>query len=302
MKKVSVILTTYNSAKFIANTIGSILSQEGLKEQFDIEIIVVDDHSTDNTCEIIRQFPVKLITSEKNSGGPNKGRNVGLGLASGDFICHNDHDDLWHPQRMLKILPYLEMAAIVTSGFLVEDLKTNIRTEYRLSNKDPYKYFLPNETFIKKLTKSLQCQHTFLSSIIYRKELKHILFEEHFGKVDFDWILRLFHHQDSIEVNELLYTRKKYGENLSLDEQYRIIDTFYSLMSIQQFYNQYPREVEISHKRIYGTLARYYYYIGKMPLARRYLKRSGFTIKNVLYYLTSYFGAEWVRKNVHIYD
>jgi len=303
MKKVSVIITTYNSAGYIEKAIRSIIDQKGAGSLFEMEVIVIDDHSSDNTVEILQRFPIRVITSETNSGGPNRGRNIGLRLAQGDYICHSDHDDLWHPDRIASLLPYLEIAPIVTSGFEVENVIQNDPPRIiRMKSNDPYKLFTENETFLKKLTKSLDAQNTYLSSIIYRNQLKDVLFEEHFGKVDFDWILRLFHRQPSIEVNEVLYTRLKDGSNLSLDEKYRITDTFYSLMSIQEYYPEYPREVVIAHKKIYGSLARYYYFVGNMPQARRFLKRSEFSLKTLAYFLSSYAGSSLVKKYFHIYD
>jgi len=302
MKKISVILTTYNSAKHIEQTIESIISQQGKDIDFEIELIVIDDHSTDKTVEIIRKFPTKLIISEVNSGGPNRGRNIGIELATGDYICHSDHDDIWHHDRIMTLLPYLEKAPIVTSGFAVQDSALGEIREICLRNDRSHKEFAVNETFIGKLTKSHRAQNTYLSSIIYSNRLKYILFEEHFGKVDFDWVLRLFHNNSSIEVTKILYTRLKDGANLSLNEQYRIIDTYFSLMSIQEYYTLYPHEVSISHHRIYGSMARYYYFVGNMAMARQYLKRSGLTLKTIAYYITTYMGSKLVKKYFHIYD
>ena len=94
MKKcVSVIVTTYNSEESIERTLNSILKQEGIGEVFDIELIVVDDHSTDNTPAILKEFDATILTTAHNTGGPNVGRNMGLKRATGDFICIIDHDD-----------------------------------------------------------------------------------------------------------------------------------------------------------------------------------------------------------------
>src|SRR5690606_14350417 len=99
-------------------------------------------------------------------------------------------------------------------------------------------------------------------------------FEENFGMVDYDWGLRLFHNNDSIEVCESLYFRHVEQKNLSLNETYRIKDFYFSLMFIEQYLHLYPKEVKIAYKRIHGSRARYYYLNNNMKLARFYLLRS----------------------------
>lgn len=89
---VSVIIPVYNAEKFIEETIGSVLSQS-LKN---IEIILVDDGSTDNSLKICEQFlqkdlRIKLLRQE-NSGVSNA-RNNGLELANGEYIFFMDSDD-----------------------------------------------------------------------------------------------------------------------------------------------------------------------------------------------------------------
>jgi len=91
--KVSIIIPTYNSAEFISRSVSSALNQT-LKE---IEVIVIDDHSTDNTEEIIKKFEndkrLKYISLSENKG-PGAARNIGLDLAKGEFIGFIDSDDL----------------------------------------------------------------------------------------------------------------------------------------------------------------------------------------------------------------
>ncbi len=103
--KISVIITTYNSEQFISRTIQSILNQEKKDIDFELEIIVVDDCSTDNTKSIVKQYDnIVFIENKKNSGGPNKGRNIALQKCTGDYICIVDHDDEWLPLKMSKQL------------------------------------------------------------------------------------------------------------------------------------------------------------------------------------------------------
>ncbi len=260
-----------------------------------LEVIAVDDCSTDNTVQILSRYDLKLIVNGKNSGGPNNGRNIGLKVSEGDFICIADHDDVWHKDKMETLLPFLEQAPIISSGYVVNDQSRKTKTE-RVASNELVSYYKRNETFLKKLTKSLKGQKAYIGSLIFSKKLKKIYFEEVFGVVDYDWILRLFHQQESIEVNKALYTRNVYGSNLSLDEDYRRKDFYYSLLAIEYFENDYPQQVGLSYKKIHGSRARYYYLVGNMEKARFYFRKAPFSIKIVLYYLTTYFGASLVKR------
>ncbi len=94
---VSVILPTYNGELFIADTLQSVLDQT----YKNLEVIIIDDASTDRTVEIIRSFNddrIKLYVNETNLGiGENS--NKALSLATGEFIMMQDHDDISSPSR-----------------------------------------------------------------------------------------------------------------------------------------------------------------------------------------------------------
>ena len=85
--KISVVIPTYNSAKTLAASLRSVFSS--LVKPF--EIIIVDDHSTDKSAEIAKQFPVKLISLEKNYGS-GYARNIGVNNSSGEIVFFMDAD------------------------------------------------------------------------------------------------------------------------------------------------------------------------------------------------------------------
>jgi glycosyltransferase involved in cell wall biosynthesis len=303
MKKVSIILTTYNSEKSIQRTLDSIHNQKGLNSQFEIELIVVDDCSTDKTVDILKENDIDYLSTVKNSGGPNRGRNIGLEKASGNYICIMDHDDEWHPNKVASQLPLFDKAPIVTSGHTIIDLVNNkkCRRVNGTQSKKNYILYDKNVTFLSRLTKSNKGQHSYIGTIMYKSELKSIFFEEHFGMIDFDWLLRLFHNQSSVEVCDSLCNRYVYGNNLSLNETYRMRDFYYSLMTIEQYSLDFPNEVRISYKKIHGSRARYYYLVGEMKKARFYFLRSLINLKTIMYYFTTFFGANFVRRRFNIF-
>lgn len=301
MKKVSVILTTYNSENFIGRAIDSILNQKGLGEAFQLELIVVDDGSRDQTQQILSNYKIKFLTTGINSGGPNKGRNLGLRAATGDYICIADHDDEWVPDKIITQLPYLEKVPIVSSGYILINSKSGKKTERVSFSTQPYIFYGKNQTFLTKLKKSGKGQKTYLGSLIYRSNLKNILFEEDHGVLDYDWVLKIFENNDSVEVCRSLYFRYVDGSNLSLNEGYRLKDFNYSLAFIIKYKEIYPREYSTSYKKIHGSLARYYYVVSNMKLARFYFLKSGFSIKTMAYYLTTYCCSEYVKRKFDVF-
>ena len=105
---ISVIVPTWNGAKLLPNAIRSILTQEGAGEAFDLEVIVIDDCSPDDTPEVIRQFPTVRYHRLPENGGLSRARNAGLEFATGDYIGYLDDDDLWLPFKLRLQLPLLE--------------------------------------------------------------------------------------------------------------------------------------------------------------------------------------------------
>lgn len=105
---VSVIIPTYNRAKLLIQSLGSVYGQDGAGEQFDIEIIVIDDASSDNTAETLKGFPdIKYLRFEENRGMA-AARNAGIRVSSGKYIAFLDDDDLWLPHRLRVQIPVLE--------------------------------------------------------------------------------------------------------------------------------------------------------------------------------------------------
>ena len=118
---VSVIIPTYNRAHLIGRAIQSVLNQT----YQDFEVIVVDDGSTDNTEEVIKEYQeqdrrIRYIRHEKNKGG-SAARNTGIKLAKGKYIGLLDDDDEWLPEKlekqMRKFQNSSEKVGVIYSGF-----------------------------------------------------------------------------------------------------------------------------------------------------------------------------------------
>ena len=104
--KISVIIPTYNSEQFIEITIKSIQEQSIGFEN--IELILIDDKSTDNTPEIIKKYTenYKNITTyplKEKAGAPGDARNIGIQKAKSPYLMFMDHDDKY-PKTALETL------------------------------------------------------------------------------------------------------------------------------------------------------------------------------------------------------
>lgn len=96
--KVTVIIPTYNSEEFLDSTIESVMNQSFGFEN--IELILVDDYSTDNTPELINSYcskyeNIKTYKSGKKTGTPGRARNIAIDNSDSEYIMFLDHDDLY---------------------------------------------------------------------------------------------------------------------------------------------------------------------------------------------------------------
>jgi glycosyltransferase involved in cell wall biosynthesis len=98
----SVIIPVYNGERFLVDAIRSVLAQDYRP----IEVIVVDDGSTDRSCEIAESFQEIRCVRQSNAGVA-AARNAGLSAATGDFVAFLDQDDEWTPHNLTTQIGYL---------------------------------------------------------------------------------------------------------------------------------------------------------------------------------------------------
>ena len=156
--QLSVIILNYNVRYFLEQCVSSV--QEALVN-IDSEIIVVDNHSSDDSCEMIKsRFPnVKLIENNSNLGFP-KGNNIGVAQANGDYVCILNPDTVVAEDTFKKILAFAEKQEnigivgcklIDGSGNFLPESKRGIPTPFVALTKifGLYKLF-PNSKFFNR--------------------------------------------------------------------------------------------------------------------------------------------------------
>jgi glycosyltransferase involved in cell wall biosynthesis len=95
---VSVVTPVYNGAKFLAAAIESVLTQSHQH----IELILIDDGSTDDSPELIDSYGSRVVTVRQKNKGVGHARNAGILRARGDFVAFLDQDDWWTPDKVEK--------------------------------------------------------------------------------------------------------------------------------------------------------------------------------------------------------
>jgi len=125
MPKVSVIMPTFNRAWIIERAIKSVLEQS----YKDFELIIINDGSTDNTGSVLEKFDdgrISIVKLETN-GGLSHARNIGLKMATGEFVAYLDSDNIWYKDFLkVSIESFDDQTKMVYSGqnmFLVGGTK-----------------------------------------------------------------------------------------------------------------------------------------------------------------------------------
>jgi glycosyltransferase involved in cell wall biosynthesis len=159
MVSVSAIIPAFNASSFISETIDSVACQTF----HDVEIIVVDDGSSDKTVSYVRKFgkAVKLIT--QSNEGPSEARNRGVHEAAGEFVAFLDADDVWEPEKLSR-----QLAAIGEGDGLCYTDRINFGQLGALSELQSDGVFQPSGDVYRDL---LLCNFITTSSVLMRRQL-----------------------------------------------------------------------------------------------------------------------------------
>lgn len=227
---ISIIIPVYNGEKYIADTIKSVIDQT----YKNWELIIVDDGSTDNTADIVKQFNDSRISYiKKNNTGVSDTRNVGANLAKGEILCFLDADDVWLPQNLEKKLSKLtkeQDSILVTSPMYLWDERTDYQNCKIIGKPtfDEWKEFRELRN-ISIPSSVLMYKNYFLEAGMFDTKIS--------TSADFDLVIRLrelgkftyvneplllyrchpsqMHNNIALYKHDMIYILKKYKSNIN---------------------------------------------------------------------------------------
>lgn len=210
---VTVIMPNYNGARFIAESIQSVLGQTFT----DFELMLVDDGSTDTSVSIANEYAksdrrIKIIMNEKNRG-QSYTLNRGISAATGEFICFIDSDDIFRPTRLEKLVGSLENAKSsvgYTDVFLIDpDGRTTSGSFLGTKRLPPTGYAYPYF-----LTQWCWGLGIFMSHISTIREIGCFDESLDWGN-DFDYVLRLTGNHKIVLIPEALYGYRLHSQSMT---------------------------------------------------------------------------------------
>lgn len=207
---VSIVVPVYNSKLFIADTIATVQAQS----YSNWELLLIDDCSTDNSVELIKQLKkddkrIKLISMERNSGAA-LARNMGIDTAKGQYLAFLDADDIWASTKLEKQVIFMQKAKSVFSFTSYEFAEEN-------GSPTGKKVYVPTAlSYGEALKRSAIFTSTVLInlSIISKSDLMMPNYK--IGEETATWWHLLKQYGDAQGVNEILsFYRRGSGGTLS---------------------------------------------------------------------------------------
>ena len=212
---VSVIMPVYNGYDYLNISLKSVMSQTYKK----IELIIIDDCSSDNSAEIITQYAKEyqnvIVLKNAINQGCSKSRNLGILASKGEYIAFIDQDDYWYPTKIER-----QIANILESNCAMTccDVEYSYKNLYVYSKSDiPKNFHLQNK---KRQIEILLCCNfldSFSCVVIARKCIESIglLDDNCYGSDDYEYWLRLIKDHNISCLKDILVKKTEHENNYS---------------------------------------------------------------------------------------
>lgn len=221
--KVSVIITSYNYEQYIQDAVKSVLNQTFT----DFELIIIDDSSTDNSVEIIKQIKdsrVKFIQNDKNYGLKYSVQKA-LELAQGEWIAFLESDDLWVPETLETRLNYAEKYSDV--GIIFNDVEEFGDEEWLKAVKNNFirtRNILNKIKFPKNIFYNINVHNlimTFSSVMIKREYFKNLNFNTPIDALLDWWIyIHISYYTKAFYIKEKLTKWRQHRQSYILKKKH----------------------------------------------------------------------------------
>ncbi len=295
--KVSIIVPVYNTEKYIRETLDSLINQS----YKNIEVIIVDDGSTDSCCSIYNEYcnrDSRFSAYKKKNEGLGLTRNYGMGLATGDYLTFLDSDDWYsydHIYNMINIIGTKELPDVILGGCTYCSADGTSQNEFLHSESqancvdDIIQAFLlpmigPEGNSNTELSVPMSvCFNLYKTEIIRKKDLRFISEKEVVGEDLFFNIAFLSSAERAIATSETGYNYRMNPKSISRSykpERFSRTEKFYPLLI--QYEEKYGIDDCGFSRAKRGSLSKYRALINLISNSDMSYNRKRKEIKNVL--------------------
>ena len=282
MNLVSVIIPAYNRGKYICQAIESVLNQT----ISDIELIVVDDGSSDDTRKKIKPYLKKINYIYTERGGPAHARNIGMKNSTGEYIAFLDSDDLYYPYKSALQADFLDKyqdIALVYTEFSAFD-DNNSWNEFNLKDYHSSAYKNPEVTYENIFSENITIKHAglnleqwaerkvymgsifdqyyqnlivFTPSVMFRREVLSTVGmqnERYWLCEDFEFVLRVTKYYRVAFIDAPTYKMRLHDDQISntqkIDGPLIFIQKQMNLLEIAEKYGLYEKDYYFKDKAV----------------------------------------------------
>ncbi len=244
-RKVSVIIPAYNRGRYIRQTVESVLNQT----YTNIELIVIDDGSTDDTRDVLEGYGDRIIMLE-HEGRQNRGQsasiNLGLDHASGEYLAILDSDDYWEPDKIESQVGYLQQhpqaGLVYGNGTAVNERGEFLYNIYPRTHREESK---PEKVL-------LDCYFSLPSNALMRKSLlkKTGYFDETLrAGQDHDMAIRIAEVVRLAYIDKPLFHYRRHNESISRSNKGAVSRWSNGFIILEKARIRYPYPPVVIRKR-----------------------------------------------------
>ncbi|MDH3445546.1 MAG: glycosyltransferase [Deltaproteobacteria bacterium] len=273
---ISVVIATYNRADLLAETIDSVFGQEFK----DLELIVVDDGSTDGTRSVLQKYGARLQYIYQQNRGPSAARNFGVRHAKGSWISIQDSDDICARNHLASLYGYAQnhraCGMVFANGAYLAGPEHNRETIIPMakSRRLAQRGVRLEDLFDKSI---VRLQAALISKACYDELGGHD--ESLRISMDLDLSFRIFNRYPVAYLDEVVFYYRKHEGNTSGDQELRLSE---NIRVIRKLLEANPQAEEaLGKRRVAARLAYRYYRLakgrwkeGKKERAREALKQA----------------------------
>lgn len=268
MPKVSVVIPTYNCARFLPEALDSVLAQT----YRDFEVIVMDDGSTDDTPAVMSRYPAVRYLRQANVG-PGAARNAAIRAARGELIAFLDADDLWLSAKLERQVPTFDDPEV---GICYSDLR-----ELAIDGK-----VTPSFLATRPLAASGYIFENLRSMLIYTTTtvVRRVVFDQVGGFAedmpsaqDREMWFRICYRWKAALANEVLAVYRRRAESVTGDNSKLSRDGLRLWKRVLTDFELTPRFAQLARShlgRAYYERGYFFRHVGRRRAARLFLRRS----------------------------